>query len=109
MVTAEAFNAMIMELGDVTAAPHFEKTAFKANNKIFSSLSADGRACHIKLSLVDQSTYCAFDNKVIFPVPNKWGLQGWTTINLTAVRKTTLRDALKSAYTLGMQSKKKKG
>ena len=32
------------------------------------------------------------------PVPNKWGAHGWANINLKKVRVSTLRDALRTAY-----------
>lgn len=51
MLTAAFFKTLIMALGDVNVAPHFEKTAFKANNKIFASLNKDGNAIHINPNL----------------------------------------------------------
>lgn len=50
------------------------------------------------LSEVDQSVFSAFDKSVIYPVPNKWGKQGATFVELEKVRKTMLKDALKRAY-----------
>ncbi len=50
------------------------------------------------LSEIDQSVFCAFDKSIIYPVPNKWGKQGATYVELTLVRKDTLKDALTQAY-----------
>jgi hypothetical protein len=50
------------------------------------------------LSLVDQSVFCAFDKAVIYPVPNKWGKQGATFVELKKVRKTMLKDAMTQAH-----------
>jgi len=55
------------------------------------------RAC-IKLSPVDQDVFCAFDKDIIYPVPNAWGKQGWTLVNLKKIRKDMFMDALTSAY-----------
>ncbi len=52
----------------------------------------------VKLSPVDQSSFCAFDPKVVYPVPGSWGRRGATYIDLKKVRRTTLKDALTTAY-----------
>jgi hypothetical protein len=39
-----------------------------------------------------------FDKEIIYPVPNKWGLQGWTLIDLQKIKKPMLRDAVTTAY-----------
>lgn len=50
------------------------------------------------LSDIDQSVFCAFDNSIIYPVPNKWGKQGATYVELKKVRKGMLKDMLNQAY-----------
>lgn len=107
MITPEVFRTLIFKLPGVVEVPHFDRAAFKANNRIFVSLAPDGLSINIKFTLVDQSVFCAFDPTIIYPVPNKWGLQGWTTINLTKVKQSTLKDALKTAYHAFLQLKKK--
>ncbi len=68
------------------------------NKKIFATLDVkNNRAC-LMLSEIDQSVFSAFDQSVIYPVPNKWGKQGATFVELTIVRKSMLKDALKQAY-----------
>jgi hypothetical protein len=52
----------------------------------------------LKLSLVDQSVFCAFDPAIIYPVPGGWGRMGFTTVNLKKVKKVMLKDALTTAY-----------
>jgi hypothetical protein len=49
----------------------------------------------VKLSAADQDIFCTFDNTVIYPVPNKWGKQGWTHVNLLTVREEMLTEILK--------------
>ena len=41
----------------------------------------------VKLSVIDQSVFCAFDETIIYPVPGGWGRQGATMINLKKVKK----------------------
>ena len=52
----------------------------------------------VKLTLKDQSVFCAFDPSIIYPVPGGWGAKGATYIELTSVRKAMFKDALTMAY-----------
>ena len=55
---------------------------------------------------MEQSVF-AYDPTVIYPVPNAWGKQGWTYIDLKKVKKTVLKDALKAAYDNAIATKNK--
>ncbi len=105
MVDVETFRQFALSFPRTTEQPHFEKTSFRTEKKIFATLSIEkSRAC-IKLSPIEQSVFCAIDKSIIYPVPNKWGQQGWTLIDLKKVRKNILRDALTASYN-EIQSKK---
>ena len=99
MINTETFRHMVLAFPGATEEPHFEKASFRVNKKIFATLSIENQIACIKLSELDQSVFCAYDKTIIYPVPNKWGKQGWTNINLKKIRKEMLRDALSSAYT----------
>ena len=98
MVSIEIFRQAALSFPDATEQPHFEKTSFRAGKKIFATLDAKNKLACIKLSETDQDIFCAFDKEIIFPVPNKWGKQGWTFINLKKIRKQMFVDVLKTAY-----------
>jgi len=98
MVTIDTFKKIALSFPETTAQPHFEKPSFRVNKKIFATLDIkNNRAC-IKLSETDQDVFSVFDKTIIFPVPNKWGKQGWTFINLAKIKKQMLTDALTTAY-----------
>ena len=98
MVTINAVRKLALSFPDTTEQSHFEKPSFRVGKRIFVTLDiVNNRAC-IKLSAIEQDVFSAFDRSVIFPVPNKWGKQGWTFINLKKIRKETLVDALTTAY-----------
>jgi hypothetical protein len=97
MVSAKGFRELAMSFPEVTAAPHFERTAFKVK-KIFASLDEKAGLACLMLAPVDQSAFCAIDSSIIYPVPNKWGLQGATYVVLSKVQKSLLLDALTCAY-----------
>ena len=98
MVSIKTFRELALSFPETIELPHFENTSFRISKKIFASLSEkDQRAC-LKFSKVDQSVFSAFDEAIIYPVPNKWGKQGWTFIELKKVKKEMLIDALTISY-----------
>ncbi|GAB3933929.1 MmcQ/YjbR family DNA-binding protein [Larkinella terrae] len=106
MVSNAEFRKLASALPDVVELPHFENTSFRVKKKIFATLAEKhNRAC-LKFSEVDQSVFSSFDQTVIYPVPNKWGKQGWTFIELAKVEEETLIDALKTAHQQVVNSSK---
>ncbi|MDQ3142360.1 MAG: MmcQ/YjbR family DNA-binding protein [Bacteroidota bacterium] len=99
MVDIETFTELALSFPGAIELPHFEKTSFRVNKKIFATLDIKlHRAC-LMLSEIDQSVFSAIDKTVIYPVPNKWGKQGATYVELKMVNKNILKDALNQAYT----------
>jgi hypothetical protein len=99
MISIATFRQIVFSFEGVTEQPHMAVTSFYANKKIFVTLNEPENRCCVKLSPLDQSVFCSFDNTVIYAVPNAWGRHGWTLINLSKVRKSMLKDALGVAYT----------
>ena len=98
MVTIQTFKKLALSFPDIVEQPHFDKDSFRVNKKIFATLSVESNLACIKLSLIDQSVFCAYDTSIIYPVNNKWGKQGATMIDLRKIRKSMLNDALTTAY-----------
>lgn len=108
MVTEQIFRKLALALEGAEELPHFEKTSFRIKKKIFATLDTKTRKATVKLSAVDQSVFSAFDATVIYPVPNAWGKQGWTIVELGTVRKDMLADILSCAYTQVASAKVKR-
>ena len=98
MVDIETFRTMALSFPETSEQPHFEKTSFRIGKKIFASYDEKKKQACLKLSVADQDLFSVFDATVIFPVPNKWGQQGWTFVNIEKVPEAMFSDALKSAY-----------
>src|SRR5688572_74162 len=94
---AETFRQIALSLPETSEQPHFERTSFRTK-KIFATLDIEKNLACLMLSEIDQSVFCGIGKSVIYPVPNKWGKQGATYVELGKVRKTVLKDALKKAY-----------
>ncbi len=98
MISIAAARQMILSLPEVEEKSHFGRPDFRIRNKIFASLHEDKHCVMVKLSILDQSVFCAFDPLIIFPVPGGWGQKGATLVNLKRVRKSVLMDALITAW-----------
>ena len=108
MVVITSFKKLALSLDGTEAKPHFDRTAFKVTGKtIFATLHEESKTANIKLSIIDQSVFCCFNKDAVYPVLNKWGLQGWTTFELNKVPTELISDALQTAYNTVLQKKKK--
>lgn len=98
MVTESTCRELALALPEAHEEPHFEKASFRIGKKIFATLNRkENRVC-VKLSETDQDVFSSFDRSIIYPVPNKFGKQGWTLVDLAKVREDMLRDILNMAY-----------
>lgn len=98
MVTNEEFRTLALSFYGTEENPHFERQAFKVVNKrIFATIDEHTHTANIKLPASEQTVFCGFCDAV-YPVPNKWGQQGWTTFQLKNLPKELITDALETAY-----------
>lgn len=98
MVTNQQFRNLALSFPETMERPHFEKASFRAVKKIFATLDEkNNRAC-LKFNEVDQDVFSSYDHRIIYPVPNKWGKQGWTFVELSLVEAALLIDALTVAF-----------
>jgi hypothetical protein len=98
MISTDSFRQIALDFPEAVELPHFEKASFRVRKRIFATLTEENRKISLKLSPVDQNVFCSHNATMIYPVPNKWGLQGWTFIELDQVPEDVLRDALTTAY-----------
>lgn len=98
MVEPEAARQLALSLPGTIEQDHFGKPSFRVNNRIFSTLWVKEQRMMVKLSPIDQSVFGSFDHEIFYPVPNKWGLQGATFVELSKVPVEMLKDALSVAW-----------
>ncbi|MEQ8584222.1 MAG: MmcQ/YjbR family DNA-binding protein [Marinoscillum sp.] len=98
MVSPEDFQKIALGFPEVEELPHFEKTSFRVKKKIFATLDLTNLEATVKLSFTEQDIFSLGRAEVIYPVPNKWGKQGWTRVILKKVDKALLQTVLISAY-----------
>lgn len=98
MISIPTFKQLALSFPDATEEPHFEKASYRVKKKIFATLDEPKKIVCVKLSATDQNVFCLIDKEIIYPVPNKWGKQGWTLADLSKINKPLLTDLLTTAY-----------
>lgn len=105
MVTTDEAKQIALSFEGAGEKPHFERTAFTVNKKIFATLLEKDSSLNLMFDVQTQFIFCPPESDVIYPVPNKWGLKGATTINLKKANKKLVRSALEEAYKLRSSKK----
>lgn len=105
MLTIVGFRKLAMDYPDVAELPHFHLASFRINKKIFATLHEKDNRAMVRLSLVDQSVFCTYNNTIFYPVPGAWGKKGATFIDLKNAGKRVCKDALQCAYHLAASKK----
>lgn len=108
-MTSDAFRKLALSFQDSEENPHFDRTAFKiTGRRIFATLHEESGTANLKLTPEDQSAFVTFGKDAVYAVPNKWGVQGWTTFVLRKVQRELMKDALQCAHDDALKKKTKK-
>lgn len=97
MTNGTTLRRMASALEGTTAAPHFDRTAFKVA-RTYVTLAADGLSANFRFMPDEQALKCMLLPAAFSPVPNAWGAQGWTTGLLAAMTDDDLKAALETAW-----------
>ncbi len=97
MNQVKLFREIALAFEHTFEEPHFDKTAFTVNKKIFATLDVKKKVV-VKLSEINQSVFCSYDKLAIYPAKGVWGKKGWTTLELEKINKEILTDALTISY-----------
>jgi len=99
MISVAEARKFAMSFPDTAELPHFEKTSFRVKGKkIFMTIDEKKVFAVIKLTPEDQSVFSSAPDGSVIPLPNKWGLQGWTRVNLKKIKKMLFKDALNCSW-----------
>lgn len=97
-MTPEQFQKRALAFPEASEEPHFEKTSFRVRKKIFATMSPEKAEVVLKLPAREQTVFSDASDGAIYPVPNRWGQQGWTVVLLKKVKVSLLQDALTCSY-----------
>ena len=107
MARAADLRRIALSLEGTTAAPHFDRTAFKVA-RIYATLAPDGVTANLKLTIDEQELKCTVAADAFAPVPNAWGKQGWTTVTLSKLTVPELQNALEMAWRHALPTAKRR-
>jgi hypothetical protein len=100
MATGKDLRRMALALPGTVAAPHFDRTAFKAA-RIYVTLAADGRTANFMFTPDEQEFKCMMAPQAFAPLPNAWGKKGAPAATLAELSAAELKSALAMAYAHG--------
>lgn len=98
MVSLKTASALALTFDGAEEQPHFEKTSYRVKKKIFLTLDEKNHRACIKLPEIEQNIFSTIDKKMIYPVPNAWGKQGWTFVALKLVPKKLFMEVLTASF-----------
>ena len=98
-VTPAQARKLALSFENVSATPHFNRTAFRTTRRIFATLANDGGDLNLMFDPGLRDFFCEQDDS-FSPVPGGWGKQGATRCDLKRVDKDTLTSALSAAHAL---------
>jgi hypothetical protein len=107
-VTPARARKLALSLENASAAPHFDRTAFRTPRKIFATLANSGADLNFMFDHATQEFFCEQAPNAIAPVPGGWGRMGATRCDLKRIDETTFLSALKAAHALANAPKPKR-
>lgn len=95
-MTHDDIAAIALSLPGAVESAHFGKRDFRAP-KVFASLPTPDTA-NLNLAPDQQLMFVELYPGDFSPLPNKWGLRGWTALHLDRCEEATARMALEAAW-----------
>ena len=97
-MTADDFREIALDLDGVVESSHMNPPDFRANGRIFASLTAAEDWGVVMITPEEQKELIGSDPDVFVPAAGAWGRQGCTKIWLTSAKKADVRGALTLAW-----------
>ena len=92
----ERVRKLALSLPSATEKPHFDRTSFRINNKIFATAGAKPGRCVVKLSSADREALLATHPDLFHDVG--WAHQGWTGVSFDRLSDERLSELLTAAW-----------
>jgi hypothetical protein len=95
---AADFRRMALNMNDTIEGAHMGHPDFRANGRIFATLSADSKWGMVQLTPDQQQEFIRTDPAAFVPASGAWGRQGSTMVRLDSVEEATLGEAMTLAW-----------
>ena len=100
MISTERFRELALALAGTTEVPHVDRAAFRTTRRIFATLAPTGSSANLFLGPELQALLTHARPTMFAALPNRWGQEGWTAVDLAVVDEGALKDALVAAHGL---------
>ena len=107
-MTADGFRKIALSMPGAIESAHMKHPDFRANGKIFATLSEDLKSGMVKLTPELQREFIQENPRMFQPVNGAWGAQGATRVNLKDAGVDMLGRAMTEAWKLSGVKKKKR-
>ncbi|MFC1457356.1 MmcQ/YjbR family DNA-binding protein [Microvirga arabica] len=97
-MTPDDVRRLALALPEASESSHMKRPDFRVRSKIFATLHPDEQRAVVKLTTEDQQVRVEAEPLVFAAIQGKWGLQGWTSVNLALTDEATLQSALLAAW-----------
>jgi hypothetical protein len=97
-MTLADFRSMALSMNDAIEGVHMGHPDFRANGRIFATLSADRRWGMVQLTPDQQQEFIRTDPATFVPASGGWGRQGSTMVRLDSAEEPTLGEAMTLAW-----------
>lgn len=101
MSTGADFRELALSMPHAMEKPHFDRSGFRVNaprGKMFATMLADETEANVFLSIEEQEMLCEAEPDLFYPVPNRWGEKGATTIRLAAADRASLQSVITMSW-----------
>jgi hypothetical protein len=98
-MTADDFRELALNLKGAIESAHMNHPDFRAHGRIFATLGyPDKTRGMVKLPLPEQKRFVEMHPEAFTPVKGAWGLQGSTSVLLSAAKRDVVAQALDLAW-----------
>ncbi len=97
-VTPQRARERALSLENASAAPHFDRIAFRTPRRTFATLALNGSDMNFMFDLAQQKEFCEREPNAIAPLAGGWGRMGATRCDLKKVHARTFDAALEAAH-----------
>lgn len=101
-MTDDDFREIALALDGTVEGAHMGHPDFRANNRVFASLRADGTTGMVKITPEQQQVFLDEHAQMFRPSPGAWGRGGCTDVALAKARVAPVRAAMQLAWEAAM-------
>ncbi|MGH9140416.1 MAG: MmcQ/YjbR family DNA-binding protein [Vicinamibacterales bacterium] len=107
-MTADHFRRIALGMQGAVEGEHMAHPDFRANGRIFATLSADGQWGMVQLLPEQQQEFVSANPETFVPASGAWGRGGSTMVRLATVQIDALGEAMTLAWQKAVSAKKTK-